>query len=543
MTEATRTPWWVDAVTYQVYIRSFCDASGDGIGDVAGIRSKLPYLSALGIDAVWITPFYRSPMADHGYDVADYYDVDPMFGSLAEMDGLLADAHGLGLKVIVDVVPNHTSSQHAWFREALADPSSPARSRYHFADPAPDGGPPNNWTSVFGGPAWTLDRASGQYYLHLFAPEQPDLNWRNPEVHEEWERILRFWLDRGVDGFRIDVAHGLYKHPELESIPEPKRAAEIVAGTEYSSSIVSSHLWDRPEVHEVFRRWREITDEYDDRAMVGEVFLFDIDRVVRYVRPGELHMAFNFMLMGSPFDAVEWRRVIDVALDKHSSAGAATCTWVLSSHDVTRHATRYGGGDVGRRRAAAAVLTILALPGAAYLFQGEELGLEDVDVPPQQRQDPIWTRSGGAVTGRDGCRAPIPWTSDGPGYGFTSGTPWLPFGPDAADRSAEAQLDDDSSMLSFYREALEVRRKHTPGSFAWLASGVPAGALAFRHGDLLCALNTSKTVARLPLTAGARVLLASAPGVTLEQGVLSLPADTATWLRAADLGTRTKTAP
>jgi alpha-glucosidase len=532
MTNPT-TPWWVDAVTYQVYIRSFCDTDGDGVGDVEGIRAKLPYLAALGVDALWITPFYRSPMADHGYDVADYYDVDPTFGSLADMDRLLADAHAQGLRVIVDVVPNHTSSEHAWFREALADPGSPARDRYLFRDPAPDGGPPNNWTSVFGGPAWTLDEASGQYYLHLFAPEQPDLNWRNPEVHAEWERILRFWLHRGVDGFRVDVAHGLYKHPDLASTPEPGETSAIVAGTEYSASILSSHLWDQPEVHDVYRRWREICDEYDgDRAMVGEVFLFDIDKVVRYARPGELHMAFNFMLMGSAFDAREWRRLIGLALDKHREVGALTCTWVLSSHDVTRHVTRYGGGAVGRRRAAAATLTLLALPGAPYLFQGEELGLEDVDVPAEQRQDPIWARSGGTVIGRDGCRAPLPWTSQPPGFGFTTGAPWLPFGPDAAERSAEAQDDDPSSTLAFYRAALAARRKLVSGEFGWLEARTPTSALAFRRGDVICALNTGSAEARIAVPAGARVLLSSADGAVVERGVLRLPADTAAWVSA-----------
>ncbi len=523
------SPWWVDAVTYQVYIRSFNDSGGDGVGDVEGIRRRLPYLVELGVDAVWITPCYRSPMADHGYDVADYYDIDPMFGSLADMDRLLAEAHALGLRVVLDVVPNHTSDQHVWFQQALTDPASPARDRYLFRDPAPDGGPPNNWTSVFGGPAWTLDPVSGQYYLHLFAPEQPDLNWRNPEVHEEWERILRFWLDRGVDGFRIDVAHGLYKHPELASTPEPGGGSQIVAGTEYSSSIVSPHMWDRDEVHEVFRSWRRIVDAYDgDRAMVGEVFLFDIDRVVRYVRPDELHMAFNFMLMGSAFDAADWRRVIELALDKHGDAGAQTTTWVLSSHDVTRHASRYGGGELGRRRAAAAAVAVLALPGAPYVFQGEELGLEDVDIPADQRQDPIWFRSRGAVAGRDGCRAPIPWTTQEPGFGFTTGTPWLPFGPDAAMRSAQAQQADPASMLALYRRALVLRRAHATGPLRWLAA--PDGALAFARDELCCVLNTSDGQVEVPLPQAREVLLATADGAQLRDGVLVLPANAAVWI-------------
>ena len=522
------SPWWVDAVTYQVYIRSFCDGSGDGVGDLAGIRSKLPYLADLGVDAVWITPFYRSPMADHGYDVADYYDVDPVFGSLAEFDQLLAEAHALGLKVIVDVVPNHTSDQHMWFTEALADPDSPARTRYLFRDPAPDGGPPNNWTSVFGGPAWTLDKASGQYYLHLFTPEQPDLNWRNPEVHEEWERILRFWLDRGVDGFRIDVAHGLYKHPDLSDNPDAG-GSTIVAGTEYSSSIVSPHMWDRPEVQEVFRRWRTICAEYDgDRAMVGEVFLFDIDRLVSYARPDVLHMAFNFMLMGSRYDADEWQRVITLALDKHREVGAQTCTWVLSSHDVSRHTTRYGGDEAGRRRAGAATLTVLALPGAPYVYQGEELGLQDVNVPPEQRQDPIWERSGHTVTGRDGCRSPIPWTAEPPGFGFTQGSPWLPFSPDADTRNAVTEAADETSTLSFYRAALRQRREHLRGALEWLES--PTGALAFRRGRVTCGMNTSTTGLVVDVEPGSRVLLASGPGAVVTGAWLRLPPDTAAWV-------------
>lgn len=525
------SPWWRDAVTYQVYIRSFQDSDGDGIGDVEGIRRRLPYLADLGVDAIWITPCFRSPMADHGYDVSDYYAIDPLFGSIEDLDSLLVEAHDLGLRVLLDVVPNHTSDQHAWFREAIADPASAARERYLFRDPAADGGPPNNWTSVFGGPAWTLDEASGQYYLHLFASEQPDLNWRNAEVHEEWERILRFWLDRGVDGFRIDVAHGLYKHPDLASTPEPDGGSEIVAGTEYSSSIVSPHMWDRDEVHEVFRHWRRIVDSYPgDRAMVGEVFLFDIDRVVRYARPDELHLAFNFMLMGSAFDAAEWRGVIELAISKHSAVGAATTTWVLSSHDVTRAVTRYGGGDIGRRRAAAAALTVLALPGAPYVYQGEELGLDDARIPPERRQDPIWHRSAGRVVGRDGCRSPIPWTADSPGHGFTSGQPWLPFVADADVRNVAALAARDDSMLGFYRRALTLRRSAVRGSFHWLPA--PAGALAFAREGLVCALNTSARPVEVALPVEGSLLLASAQQACVAGTSLQLPADAAAWVVA-----------
>lgn len=525
------TAWWVDAVTYQVYIRSFRDSNGDGVGDLGGIRERLPYLAELGVQAIWITPCFRSPMADHGYDVADYYQIDPLFGSLSDMDALLAEAHDLGLRVLLDVVPNHTSDQHPWFQRALNDPASAERDRYLFRDPAPGGGPPNNWKSVFGGSAWTLDERSGQYYLHLFAPEQPDLNWRNAAVHDEWDRILRFWLDRGVDGFRIDVAHGLYKHPQLASTPEPTAASATVAGTEYSSSIVSPHLWDRDEVHDVYRRWRGLLDGYaGDRVMVGEVFLFDIDRIVRYVRPGELHMAFNFMLMGSPFAAADWRRVIELAFDKHAEVGAATTTWVLSSHDVTRHVTRYGGGDVGRRRAAAAVLVTLALPGAPYIYQGEELGLAEADVPADLRQDPIWHRSGGAVVGRDGCRTPIPWTPEPPGHGFTSGQPWLPFGPDVERNNAETEAQVADSMLCLYRTALRLRPQHATGNLRWLPA--PTDALAFAREQLICILNTGSAAVEVAVPGGRTVLLASGPGVVLRDERAEVPSDTAAWISA-----------
>ena len=521
-------PWWHTAVTYEVYIRSFCDSDGDGVGDLEGIRSKLPYLADLGVDAVWITPFYPSPMVDHGYDVAGYYDVDPLFGTLAGFDRLLADAHRSGIRVLVDAVPNHTSSSHPWFREALADPAGPARDRYIFRDPAPDGGPPNNWVSVFGGPAWALDRGSGQYYLHLFAPEQPDLNWRNPEVHAEWERILRFWLDRGVDGFRIDVAHGLYKHPDLPDAPAAGARTAPPTGQGSARSALTSN---RPEVHDVYRRWRELCDRYgDDRMMVGEVFLFDPDVIASYARPGELHLAFDFVLMRAPFEAAAWREVIETSLRAHRAAGTSSHTWVLSSHDVARHASRYGGGERGRQRAAAATLVLLALPGAPYLYQGEELGLEDGVVPPERRQDPVWFHTKGRLEGRDGCRTPLPWTATPPGFGFTDAAdPWLPFAPDAARRSVAGQLDDPASTLSLYRAALALRRA-TPElrgtELEWVDS--PSGTLVFRRGGVLCALNTDGQAASVP--AGGRLLIASGDGVRITQRRLHLPPDTAAWV-------------
>lgn len=519
--------WWQRAVVYQVYVRSFADGNGDGIGDLEGIRRHVPHIADLGADAVWLTPFYRSPMADGGYDVADYRDVDPLFGTLSDFDALLDDVHGLGLKMIVDVVPNHTSDEHPWFRDALAAPlGSPARRRYLFRDPKPDGSPPNNWTSVFGGPAWSLDPVSGQYYLHLFAAEQPDLNWRNPEVHAEMDSVLRFWLDRGVDGFRIDVAHGLYKHPDLADTPDPV-GGNSSAATQHLHSIGADHLWDQPEVHDVYRRWRRLCVGYEgERALIGEVFLFDPAAVARYANDDELHQAFNFALTAMPFDAAEWRRVIEMSLSNMTH-----CTWVLSNHDIARHATRFGGGAPGRRRAAAATLAMLALPGAAYLYQGEELGLEDAVVPDELRQDPIFFRTEGAVAGRDGCRAPIPWTAAPPGHGFTESPPaWLPFPPDAAARAVDAQTAVQGSTLELYRAALRLRPEFE-GPLVWQEA--PAGVLAFRRGDALVAVNigTDSTKGAVEFPAGARVLrLASDSAVTVAGGFVHLPPETGAWL-------------
>jgi alpha-glucosidase len=513
-------PWWHDAVVYEIYIRSFADSDGDGVGDLEGIRTHLDHVVDLGADALWITPFYPSPMADHGYDVADYRDIEPAFGDLAAFDRLLAEAHAKGLRLIIDLVPNHTSSAHAWFREALADPASPKRAYYVFRD-GRDGGqsPPNNWTSVFGGPAWTRDPASGQWYLHLFDSGQPDLDWRNPAVHEEWRQILRFWLDRGVDGFRIDVAHGLYKSATLEdedAVASPETAQEL-------GEVDRPKVWDQPEVVEVFREWRRITDSYDgDRMLVGEVFLLDVDRVKRYVGPDRLHQAFNFTVFRTPWGAKELRATVEKAL-----AAFDPPTWVLSNHDLTRHVTRYGGGELGRRRGLAVTAALLALPGSPYLYQGEELGLEESQVPPERRTDPTWFRTGGRVVGRDGCRTPIPWSAEGPGHGFTTAEPWLPFGADAA---AQA-VDTDPEVLRSYRELLRVRRALQPslgGTVTWLDGA--DDVLAFRRGGgLLCVLNTATEAVEVP--AAGELLLATAPGAYVDDGAVVVPAASTVWLR------------
>ena len=405
-------PWWRDSVCYQIYVRSFADGDGDGVGDLRGVEQRLPYLADLGVDSVWLTPFYPSPQHDHGYDVADYRDVDPLFGTLADFDQMLATAHDLGIRVIVDVVPNHMSSEHAWFVEALAsEPGTRARDRFVFRDGRGRDGsrPPNNWKSVFGGPAWTrVD--DGQWYLHMFDSSQPDLNWWNDEVGDEFESVLRFWLDRGVDGFRVDVAHGLYTPIGLPDAERGRRWA----------------MWDQPEVHEVYRRWRKVLDSYDgERMAVAEAWTDSPESTARYIRHDELQQAFNFHWLSAAWSAAAFRKVVTESLDAVGLVGG-TATWVLSNHDVVRHVSRYGGGRTGLDRARAAMLTMMALPGSAYVYQGEELGLEQVDVAPEHRQDPSYLRTGEA--GRDGCRVPIPWSGTSAPFGFGPGDdqPWLP---------------------------------------------------------------------------------------------------------------------
>ena len=530
---ADPAPWWRDAVIYQIYVRSFADGNDDGIGDLPGIGSRLVSIRELGVDAVWLTPFYPSPQADGGYDVADYRDVDPRFGTLADFDRLLSDAHELGLRVIIDLVPNHTSSEHAWFRAALAaGPGSPERSRYVFRDGrGPEGDePPNDWTSVFGGGAWRrvteADGEQGQWYLHLFAPEQPDLDWTHPGVRNEFEAILRFWFDRGVDGFRIDVAHGLAKDADLADI-DGRFAASGPARTGHPH-------WDQDDVHEVFRRWREISDEYDgDRTFVAEAWVHDPARLARYVRPDELHTAFDFNFLLAPWDAAAMRRTIDVSIDTLGAVGAPS-TWVLSNHDVVRHVTRYGGGSVGERRARAAALLMLALPGGAYIYQGEELGLDEVtDLPDDVLQDPTFVRTGGEERGRDGCRVPIPWSGDAPPFGFSaSAEPWLPQPSAWRRRTVEAATADPASMRSLYRNALRARSSSAAlgdGELEWIES--PDGVLAFaRPQDVVCVVNLGSVAAswRELVDDGAEVLVASGALANEHE----LPPDTAIWLRA-----------
>jgi alpha-glucosidase len=513
--------WWRDAVFYQIYIRSFADGTGDGVGDLAGIRSRLPYLADLGVDAVWITPFYPSPMADHGYDVADPRDVEPVFGDLAEFDALLAEAHALGIRVTVDLVPNHSSHEHQWFQAALAaGPGSPERARYLFRDGrGPDGSePPNNWPSVFGGPAWTRV-PDGQWYLHLFTAEQPDLDFTNPEVVADLEETMRFWLDRGVDGFRIDVAHGMAKPdglPDMVPLDDTGLLADHAPG---------DNRFDSEGVHELHRRIRSVVDEYPGRMAVGEVWLRDDQRLARYLRADELQLAFNFKLVTAEWTADELRAAVEDSLATVAGTPAPAC-WVLSNHDVSRHVTRYGGGDLGTRRARAAALLQLGLPGAVYLYNGDELGMPDVDLPDEVLQDPIWERSGRTERGRDACRVPMPWSGAQPPYGFSS-TPetWLPMPADWASLTVEAQQGEDTSMLSLYRTALALRASSsafTGEELQWLQA--PDGCIAFRRpGGLVCLVNLSG--APVPVPEG-RVLLSSAP---VDGG--ALPDDAAVWLQ------------
>ncbi|WP_431773362.1 glycoside hydrolase family 13 protein [Streptomyces cucumeris] len=529
--------WWRDAVIYQVYVRSFADSDGDGIGDLRGARARLPHLAGLGADAVWLTPFYASPQADGGYDVADYRAVDPLFGTLADADDLVRTAHELGLRVIVDVVPNHTSDQHPWFRAALAErPGGPARARYHFRPGRGTDGelPPNDWESVFGGPAWTrttgADGTPGEWYLHLFAPEQPDLNWDSPEVREEFDSVLRFWLDLGVDGFRIDVAHGMVKAAGMPDIGRTEQAKLI------GSQVLP--FFDQDGVHEIHRSWRRLLDSYPgDRIGVAEAWAPSPERLALYVRPDELHQAFNFQFLKSPWDAAAMRTVIDESLAATASVGAPT-TWVLSNHDVVRHPTRYAEGSPARglRRARAAALLTLALPGSVYLYQGEELGLpEVVDLPDECRQDPAFFRTSpdgqdgqdGQDGFRDGCRVPLPWSRSGASHGFGPGGSWLPQPAEWAGLSVEAQTGDPGSTLELYRSALALRRELPglgDGRMTWLDA--PAGVLALSRPGFLCTLNTLGEEVELPVPG--RALLSSAP-LAYRAATVRIPPDCCAW--------------
>jgi alpha-glucosidase len=553
MSAAARTatpPWWRSAVVYQVYIRSFADGDGDGVGDIAGLRSRLPYLAELGIDALWITPWYPSPMKDAGYDVADLRDIEPTFGTLADAVALTEEAHELGLRVLLDIVPNHLSDQHRWFQEALAaGPGSAGRARFIFRDGRGRDGsePPNDWSSGFGGPAWTRVIEAGgrpeQWYLHLFTPEQPDLDWTNAEVRAEFDETMRFWFELGIDGFRIDVAHGLVK---AEGLPDLAATAWPPPGADP----VDHPHWDRSDVHEIYRRWRALADAYEDpRVFVAEAWVHNHERLAQYVRADELHTAFNFDFLLAPWRPDDLRASIDKSLGAHERVGAPP-TWVLSNHDTVREVSRYARPqgirrlrnlndlldlpadfELGMRRARAAALLMLALPGGAYVYQGEELGLGEVEnLPDDALQDPGWAQSGHTDRGRDGCRVPIPWSGEQPPFGFSppdaKSPPWLPQ-PDSWRRlTVAAQAGVEGSMLELYRRALRLRHSEPAlgdGTLEWLDA--PAGALAFaREPGFACIVNVSADPVQPP--AGAGILLASGPLVRDGR----VPSDTAIWL-------------
>jgi alpha-glucosidase len=577
--------WWRDAVIYQVYPRSFSDGDGDGVGDLPGITSKLDHLAELGVDAVWLSPFYRSPQKDAGYDVADYRDVDPLFGTLADFDELLAQAHARGIRIIVDLVPNHTSDQHAWFQAALASPEgSPERARYIFREGEGEHGelPPNNWQSIFGGPAWTRVTAGanarpvtgaegetpGQWYLHLFDSTQPDLAWDNPEVREEFEQVLRFWLDKGVDGFRVDVAHGMIK---ADGLPDWGGTVSMVEGTEAADGEEgtdpgapedgstgagnSGPMFDQDGVHEIYRAWHRVLAEYDgDRALVAEAWVEPLSRLARYVRPDEMHQAFNFSFLTTGWDAAPLRTVIAASLHANDEVGAPT-TWVLSNHDVVRHASRLGLADpglrpngifahdpqpdeeLGLRRARAASLLMLGLPGSSYLYQGEELGLpEHTALPDDVREDPAFFRTQGAEAGRDGCRIPLPWRADAEGFGFgPSGKTWLPQPESYGRYAADVQRGVEGSTYETYRTALATRRAERlgAGTLAWVEEFAgSADVVAFRNRDVVVLANLGAEPVVLPH--GAEVLVASGPVLTDRSAdpQVRVPSDTTVWLRA-----------
>lgn len=534
--------WWRTGVIYQVYVRSFQDSDGDGVGDLGGVRARLPYLRSLGVDAIWLNPFYASPQHDHGYDISDHRAVHPEYGDLATFDRLVRDAHLLDLKVIVDVVPNHCSIEHPWFRAAVAaGPGSPERRRFHFADGRGQYGevPPNNWRSIFGGPAWHRisepDGTPGQWYLHSFAPEQADFNWRHPEVAQHFEEILRFWLDRGVDGLRIDVAHGLHKR---DGLPDH----EFAIDDELTGDPVNPYAWNQPEVHEVWRSWRALAEEYtertgQERVLVGEVGVLDTADLASYQRPDELHQSFFFEFLRAPWGAESLSQVIDRGLET-VAAHDSPVAWVLNNHDMPRSVTRYAGGapgvstgdvDLGITRARAAALLMLALPGSVYLYQGEELGLpEVVDLPDAVLTDPMFRRTGGARRGRDGCRVPLPWTFTDDAFGFSpkgTHTPtWLPQPEWFAEYAVDRQLESGESMLQLYRDALALRHRVpalSAGEFRWLPT--EPGVLAFTRGDnLVCVVNCTPRPVCAPL--GSQLLLGSHPDVGDK-----VPPDSAGW--------------
>lgn len=542
--------WWRNAAIYQVYPRSFQDSNGDGEGDLRGVISRLDYLKDLGIDAIWLSPFYSSPNRDGGYDVSDPRDVDPRFGTMRDAEDLISEAHNRGLRIIVDLVPNHFSTEHKWFKEALvSEPGSKARARFHFYDGRGKAGeiPPNNWNSIFGGPAWSRVRESGgqlgQWYLHLFDSTQADLNWNNEEVRRDFEKTLRFWLDKGVDGFRIDVAHGLAKDEILIDHRDPQgltRALRLdvsdMPREERESLLSDVPFFDREGVHDIYREWRKIFDSYDgERMSVAEAWVHPSSRATRYVRNDELHQIFNFDFLIAEWNAITLKSAIDKTLQEVAEVNAPP-TWVLCNHDSPRLVSRLGGGELGARKARAMALLTHALPGGIYIYQGEELGLEDADLPDVARQDPVFFRTGGADKGRDGARVPLPWSSSS-SFGFTTGKPWLPMPKEWAGIDASNQERVETSFLNLYKQSLKIRANHpalkqthsadVSSLISWIPS--PEGVLVLkREPHFLLIANTTENI--FTIEAPGELLLASSLGVTQDSSTFSIPAHTTCWI-------------
>jgi len=523
-------PWWSQAVIYQIYPRSFFDSNADGEGDLAGITSKISYLSALGIDAVWLSPFYESPNKDGGYDVSDPRAVDPRFGTIQDFENLIQACRQNLIRVIVDLVPNHFSDQHRWFQEALRSPSgSAARERFHFNKGDHAQGVPNNWISLFGGSVWS-QTPDGEYYLHLFDKSQPDLNWENPEVRSDFEETLKYWLDLGVDGFRIDVAHGLVKenlgvnHPAPQALSDALRLDIAMDAQERSTILSTVPFFNRPGVHEIYRSWRKIFDSYDREVVsVAEVWVHPPEEAANYVRPDELSQVFNFDLLTTPFDARLLHHSIHSAFSILSNVGALP-TWALSNHDSPRVASR-----VGLVESQALFIALLALPGSLYIYNGQELSLPDAEVADEYRQDPVFHRTGGAQKGRDGARVPLPWNSEEPQLGFTEGDSWLPIPETWRNLSINKQEEDPASSLHLYRRALKVRREFFNGDreITWRENGHD-GLLAFERGNMLVLLNTSED--EKIYTAPGKLILTSHSEVRTDGTQISLPKASACWV-------------
>lgn len=553
--------WWRSSVIYQIYPRSFADGNGDGMGDLKGITEKLPHLADLGVDAIWCSPFFKSPQKDAGYDVSDYKDIDPLFGDLHDFDNLVSASKKLGIKVIVDLVPNHSSDQHELFKAALTAPEgSPERAMYIFRDGKGDNGelPPNNWPSVFGGNAWTrvtnADGTPGQWYLHIFDSSQPDFDWTNPAVLDMFDDVLRFWLDRGAAGFRIDVAHGMIKRaglPDIEVIDTTMGGAKAKDEKDMTFAEIEAFnpYWGQPEVHPIIRRWRNVLDEYDDRLMAAEAWLGPLDRMAHWVRPDEYHQAFNFGYLACPWDKTEMTEVINESLRAFGKVGAPS-TWVLSNHDVIRHATRFGyepgmlppqgdgiGPDFaqpdeakGLRRARAASAFMLGLPGGAYIYQGEELGLpEHTTLGGAYRQDPTYARTQGKRVGRDGCRVPLPWVSKAnESNGFSStGESWLPQPSSYARYARDLQDGVAGSTLEVYKRVLKMRKQFNlgAGNFKWAPEYMDETTLAYINNGVLVLSNFAGDPVVIP---AGEILATTQPDLTIEG---ELEHDQTVWIK------------